>query len=73
MLTDIAFNVGDLDSFPKFSEAVYRRDSDRLQTEYLRHTNTGARLARNTPYFKQYVQPYINEIQEPLSVLAVGS
>lgn len=60
MLTDFVFNLGSLDSFPKFVEAVIEDDVDTQRKEYKRYyTNVDGKVfplaERNAAFYARYL------------------
>jgi GH24 family phage-related lysozyme (muramidase) len=61
ILTDYAFNVGNLGRFPKFTKAVIEEDWDTARIEYKRtyrrHGGKIRTLARNKIFYDRYLKP----------------
>lgn len=61
MLIEFTFNLGSLDKFPKFTDAVLRNQLDTVKKEYIRSfvDTTGNRRElkqRNTEFYKRYLK-----------------
>lgn len=59
MLTDFVFNLGSLDSFPKFTQAVLDDDISTQREEYKRYYRSGGRFyplaERNAAFYARYL------------------
>lgn len=55
MLIDFAFNLGGLDQFPKFTDAVLRDDVEKMKKEYKRYSD-GEELGRNQLFFNTFLK-----------------
>ncbi len=58
MLTEFAFNLGGLDKFPKFVDAVLRNNWDIVKKEYKRKYTSPTGIkdlhARNSPFSRRF-------------------
>jgi len=61
MLIDFVFNLGTLKKFPKFTEAVFKKDWETAKKEYKRSysDDKGTRhelIGRNTTFFNKFLK-----------------
>lgn len=56
MLTDFAFNLGGLEKFPKFTDAVLRNQWDIVKKEYKRHAGGKELTGRNTAFYNRFLK-----------------
>ncbi len=56
MLTDFAFNLGSLNKFPKFTDAVLRNRWDIVKQEYIRKAGTKELTGRNQAFFNRFLK-----------------
>jgi GH24 family phage-related lysozyme (muramidase) len=56
MLTDFAFNLGGLDKFPKFTDAVLRNKWDVVKKEYIRKAGGRDLKGRNTAFYNRFLR-----------------
>ena len=55
MLVDFSFNLGGLEEFPKFTDAVLRNNYDIIKKEYIRSSNGRKLDDRNEEFFKKFL------------------
>ena len=55
MLVDFSFNLGGLEEFPKFTEAVVRNNYNIIKKEYIRSSNGRKLDDRNEKFFKRFL------------------
>ena len=55
MLMDFAFNLGGLDKFPKFVDAVLRNKTDVIKKEYIRNFAGKELVGRNQAFFNRFL------------------
>ena len=61
MLADYSYNLGSLNDFPLFTDAIVTGDTDAALLEYIRNDEPGGSpLSRNKGYLNTYLQPWIN-------------
>lgn len=56
MLTDFAFNLGSLDKFPKFVDAVLRNDVEGMKQQYKRFTGGKELTGRNNAFYNRFLK-----------------
>lgn len=56
MLTDFAFNLGSLDKFPKFVDAVLRNNVEGMKQQYKRYTGGKELTGRNTAFYNRFLK-----------------
>lgn len=56
MLTDFAFNLGGLEKFPKFTDAVVRNQTDIIKKEYLRKSMGKDLTGRNQAFYNRFLK-----------------
>jgi GH24 family phage-related lysozyme (muramidase) len=56
MLIDFAFNLGGLDKFPKFTDAVLRNNIDIQRKEYQRNTGGKLLTGRNKAFYDKFLK-----------------
>ena len=56
MLTDFAFNLGDLDKFPKFVKAVVNQDWETAKKNYKRYAGGRELTDRNKKFFDKFLK-----------------
>ena len=56
MLTDFAFNLGGLNKFPKFVDAVLRNQTEKIKHEYKRHAGGKELKGRNHAFFNRFLK-----------------
>lgn len=61
MLTDFAFNLGDLGKFPKFVRAVVYKDWESAKKNYKRYAGGRELTDRNTKFFNKFLKNIPNE------------
>ena len=64
MLTEFAFNLGGLNKFPTFIDAVLRNNWDVARKEYKRYSGGKELKIRNELFYNRYLQPQTNPINE---------
>lgn len=55
ILADFAFNLGGLEKFPKFVDAVLKKDWKVVKKEYKRNTDGNMLTKRNQEFFNRYL------------------
>jgi len=55
MLLDFSFNLGGLEKFPKFVDAVLRNQLDIVKKEYVRHFAGKELIGRNRAFFERFL------------------
>jgi len=67
MLTDFAFNLGDLDKFPKFVKSVINKDWETAKKNYKRYAGGKELTDRNKKFFDKFLKTIPTEPKtEPL-------
>ncbi len=61
MLTDFAFNLGDLGKFPKFVRSVVYKDWENAKKNYKRYAGGRELTDRNTKFFNKFLKNIPNE------------
>jgi len=56
MLIDFAFNLGGLEKFPKFVDAVLKNQWDIVKSEYIRNVGGKSLTGRNKSFFNRYLK-----------------
>ena len=56
MLTDFAFNLGGLNKFPKFVDAVLRNKWDIVKKEYQRGSGGKLLKGRNSAFYDRFLK-----------------
>jgi GH24 family phage-related lysozyme (muramidase) len=56
ILVDYAFNLGGLDKFPKFVDAVLRNQWDIVRNEYIRKSGGKELTGRNKAFYNRYLR-----------------
>jgi len=56
MLTDFAFNLGSLEKFPKFVDALLRNNNEVVKKEYKRFSNGKELTGRNTAFYNRFLK-----------------
>jgi len=55
MLLDFSYNLGGLEEFPKFVDAVLRNKTDVVKKEYIRHFAGKELIGRNRAFFERFL------------------
>jgi len=61
MLTDFAFNLGNLSEFPKFTAAVVRKDWKTASQNYKRYAGGKELTKRNSDFFNKFLKPLLSQ------------
>lgn len=56
IFTDFAFNLGSLDKFPKFADAVLKNNWNVVKKEYIRNANGKPLKGRNTAFYNRFLK-----------------
>lgn len=56
MLVDFAYNLGNLDKFPKFVDAVLRNQKEIIKQEYERKTGSEDLAGRNAAFYNRFLK-----------------
>lgn len=56
MLVDFAYNLGNLDKFPKFVDAVLHNDKEAIKQEYERKTGDKDLTGRNAAFYNRFLK-----------------
>lgn len=72
MLTDFAFNLGNLAEFPKFTAAVVNKDWKTASQNYKRYAGGKELVKRNTDFYNKFLKPLLTQPVDNTMITATG-
>lgn len=72
MLTDFAFNLGNLAEFPKFTAAVVNKDWKTASQNYKRYAGGKELTKRNTDFYNKFLKPLLTKPVDNTMITPTG-